>query len=83
MDKEKLGKLSPRDLDILGEYIEYLDLFKQRAINKFIEGRIQHHDENPMELDFEKEIENEIFDITAYNFLKKYKDEFRRNTDRN
>jgi hypothetical protein len=59
-----------QNMMLIEAYGEYLEKFKQKALIKFIKGRIEHSDQDPKELDIQKEIENKLFDIKAYNYLK-------------
>lgn len=68
--KEIIEQLTEKDIAEVMAYNIYLQSFVERATLKFAKGRIEHRDEDINKLDLEKEIENELFDITAYNFLR-------------
>jgi len=48
---------------------ESLDTFKQQCLDKYDKGRAEHGD-TLSELDFDKEIKEEIIDIVNYALLK-------------
>ena len=66
---DALSQLTDEDIALVNQYSDYLETFKRKAIEKFIRGRIEHSDQDPRELNLQSEIENELMDVTAYNYL--------------
>ena len=73
-------KLTQKDKELVIEYSEYLDRLKVSSLKKFIKGRLEHNDQNPLTIDCDSEIMEELIDINAYIFLKVKQYELTRNT---
>jgi len=63
-----MAQLTDADQELIARYKIYLSEWTDRALNKFIQGRIAHHNEPFETQDFRKEIDNELLDIVAYQF---------------
>jgi len=66
---DALSQLTDEDIELVYQYSDYLETFKRKAIEKFIKGRIEHSDQDPLHLDLQREIENEVIDIVSYQYL--------------
>lgn len=63
-------ELTRGEKELLIKYSEYLNRFKTSALKKFALGCIEHRDQNPLTLDCDSEIMQEMIDIVSYSFFK-------------
>jgi len=73
MKSNYLLLLTNEEIERAESFSQYLKEWQKSAMEKFINGIIEHRNEPP--IDPEKEIEQEIMDILAYQHLKKYYNE--------
>ena len=58
----------------LSEKLEEQSKWRRGCLNKFILGRLEHHDDDVTEIDCAYEIQQEKMDIEAYEFIQKLQD---------
>jgi hypothetical protein len=63
-------ELTDKDKQLIREFSRYMVDFADKAVLKFIKGRMEHHGENPMKIDCDYEIMQELADVCSYHFLK-------------
>jgi hypothetical protein len=65
-----MAELTDKDKQLIREFSEFMVDFADKAVLKFIKGRMEHISEDPLKIDCEKEIFDELSDICAYHFLQ-------------
>lgn len=76
-DKDKVENVPPEltneqyEIQLRAKYIEQLNNFTDNAIRKFDDGRKKYKGQHLFEIDFEKEINQEVLDLVNYSIMRK------------